>query len=85
MMIEMTGEISVPEGKHGNEEHRHKNDEQNPYHDDRPTGPAKGGVFRDIRIYRCPAMRTIGCTSSNVLAAFPALWAIHKTLSNFIF
>ena len=84
MMIEINGEISVREGKHGNEEHHNKGNEQHPHHDDRPAGPAKCGVFGDIRVYRRSAMITIDGNSGNVLAAFPAHWAIHKTLSKFI-
>ena len=60
----MTVEFSIPEGKHGDEEHRHKNDEQHPHHDDRPAGPAaEGWVFGDIRIDRPSRIPgTLGCS-----------------------
>ena len=53
-------EFSIPESKHGDEEHAHKDNEQHPHHDDGPAGAAKGGVFGDIGIDRRPAMRAIG-------------------------
>jgi hypothetical protein len=53
-------EFLILEGKHGDEEHNHKRNEQHPHHDDGPAGPAEGGVFGDIGIDRRPAMRAIG-------------------------